>query len=83
MSQNASTKHSAVFSFHIYKNTTAAVSAITTITQIGSLNTLAGSVDVSTNTAEHRLQIGMTGGLLLSYPYTVEISAILKYTQIK
>jgi hypothetical protein len=70
-----------VFSFHIYKNTTAAVSAITTITQIGSLNTLAGSVDVSTNTAEHRLQIGMSGGS--GYPYTVEISAILKYTQIK
>jgi hypothetical protein len=81
MSQNASTKHSAVFSFHIYKNTTAAVSAITTITQVGSLNTLAGSVDVSTNTAEHRLQIGMSGGS--GYPYTVEISAILKYTQIK
>jgi hypothetical protein len=81
MSQNASTKHSAVFSFHIYKNTTAAVSAITTITQIGSLNTLAGSVDVSTDTAQHRLQIGMSGGS--GYPYTVEISAILKYTQIK
>jgi hypothetical protein len=45
------------------------------------LNTLAGSVDVSTNTAEHRLQIGMSGGS--GYPYTVEISAILKYTQIK
>jgi hypothetical protein len=81
MSQNASTKHSAVFSFHIYKNTTAAVSAITTITQIGSLNTLGGSVDVSTDTAQHRLAVGMTGGS--GYPYTVEISAILKYTQIK
>ena len=81
VSQNASTKHSAVFAFHIYKNTTAAVSAITTITQVGGLNTLGGSVDVSTDTAQHRLAVGMTGGS--GYPYTVEISGILKYTQIK
>ena len=81
VSQNASTKHSAVFAFHIYKNTTAAVSAITTITQVGSLNTLGGTVDVSTDTAQHRLSVGMTGGS--GYPYTVEISGILKYTQIK
>ena len=81
VSQNASTKHSAVFAFHIYKNTTAAVSAITTITQVGSLNTLGGSVDVVTDTAQHRLAVGMTGGS--GYPYTVEISGILKYTQIK
>jgi hypothetical protein len=81
MSQNASTKHSAIFAFYIYKNTTAAVSAITTITQVGGLNTLGGSVDVSTDTAQHRLAIGMTGGS--GYPYTVEISGILKYTQIK
>lgn len=81
VSQNASTKHSAVFAFHIYKNTTAAVSSINTITQVGSLNTLEGSVDVSTDTAQHRLKVGMTGGS--GYPYTVEISGILKYTQIK
>ena len=81
VSQNASTKHSAIFAFYIYKNTTAAVSAITTITQVGGLNTLGGSVDVSTNTAQHRLAVGMTGGS--GYPYTVEISGILKYTQIK
>jgi hypothetical protein len=81
MSQNASTKHSAVFSFHIYKNTTAAVSAISTITQVGSLNTLGGTVDVVSDTAQHKLAVGMTGGS--GYPYTVEISGILKYTQIK
>lgn len=81
VSQNASTKHSAIFAFYIYKNTTAAVSAITTITQVGGLNTLGGSVDVSTDTAQHRLAVGMTGGS--GYPYTVEISGILKYTQIK
>ena len=81
VSQNASTKHSAIFAFYIYKNTTAAVSAITTITQVGGLNTLGGSVDVITDTAQHRLAVGMTGGS--GYPYTVEISGILKYTQIK
>ena len=81
VSQNASTKHSAIFAFYIYKNTTAAVSAITTITQVGGLNTLGGSVDVVTDTAQHRLAVGMTGGS--GYPYTVEISGILKYTQIK
>jgi hypothetical protein len=81
MSQNASTKHSAIFAFYIYKNTTAAASAVTTITQVGGLNTLGAAIDVISNTAEHRLSIGMTGGS--GYPYTVEISAILKYTQIK
>lgn len=81
MSQNASTKQSAIFAFYIYKNTTAAASAVTTITQVGGLNTLGGSVDVSTDTAQHRLAVGMTGGS--GYPYTVEISGILKYTQIK
>jgi len=81
MSQNASTKHSAIFAFYIYKNTTAAASAVTTITQVGGLNTLGASIDVISNTAEHRLSIGMTGGS--GYPYTVEISGILKYTQIK
>jgi hypothetical protein len=81
MSQNASTKHSAIFAFYIYKNTTAAASAVTTITQVGGLNTLGAAIDVISNTAEHRLSIGMTGGS--GYPYTVEISGILKYTQIK
>jgi hypothetical protein len=81
VSRNASTKHSAIFAFYIYKNTTAAVSAITTITQVGGLNTLGGTVDVVSDTAQHRLAVGMTGGS--GYPYTVEISGILKYTQIK
>jgi hypothetical protein len=81
MSQNASTKHSAIFAFYIYKNTTAAASAVTTITQVGGLNTLGAAIDVISNTAQHRLSIGMTGGS--GYPYTVEISGILKYTQIK
>jgi len=81
MSQNASTKHSAIFAFYIYKNTTAAASAVSTITQVGGLNTLGAAIDVISNTAQHRLSIGMTGGS--GYPYTVEISGILKYTQIK
>jgi hypothetical protein len=81
MSQNASTKQSAIFAFHIYKNTTAAASAVTTITQVGSLNTLGADIDVISDTSKHRLSVGMTGGS--GYPYTVEISGILKYTQIK
>jgi hypothetical protein len=81
MSQNASTKQSALFAFHIYKDTTAAASAVTTITQVGSLNTLGASIDVISDTSKHRLSIGMTGGS--GYPYTVEISGVLKYTQIK
>ena len=81
MSQNASTKHSAIFAFHIYKNTTAAASAVTTVTQVGSLNTLGAAIDVISDTARHRLSIGMTGGS--GYPYAVEITAVLKYTQIK
>jgi hypothetical protein len=81
MSQNASTKQSAIFAFHIYKDTTAAASAVTTITQVGSLNTLGASIDVISDTARHRLSIGMTGGS--GYPYAVEITAVLKYTQIK
>ncbi len=81
MSQNAATKQSAIFAFHIYKDTTAAASAVTTITQVGSLNTLGASIDVISDTARHRLSIGMTGGS--GYPYAVEITGVLKYTQIK
>jgi hypothetical protein len=61
---------------------TATASAVTTIDSISSfpLLTLALTIDTATNTAQHRLLLTAGG---LGFPYDLQATATIQYTQIR
>ena len=76
--------HSVIFGFMINKTGAgvAEVSAITTIAEHGSVHSIDLEVDVTTNTAQHRISVKAQGGS--GYPFTsVIVSGVLRYSQAK
>lgn len=73
--------HHSQFAFTLHKkNTTAGASAVTTLYDVGDLNTVGLTIDTATDTARHKLKISSTGGS--GYPFNnCRITATLQYTQ--